>query len=97
MQSFNEAEARELTAFYRTPLGRKASHEMPLLLQRGAEVGSARVQEHMPELLGLLGAAKGGGAAQPGSPAAPGSGASQVHPNPAKSAPMTSAPPAALH
>jgi hypothetical protein len=54
MDSFSEPELRELTAFYKTPTGRKAVKQMPALLQKGAEIGASRVREHMGELMQML-------------------------------------------
>jgi uncharacterized protein len=61
-QSFSEQELREIIAFYKTPTGQKSVLQMPILLQRGAEIGSARVREHLPELMEMMqAAAKQGG------------------------------------
>lgn len=56
---FTEAELKELTAFYQTPLGRKTVQKMPALLQKGAEMGQKRVQEHLPELQAAIQAEAG--------------------------------------
>lgn len=50
MDEFTESELGELTKFYQTPVGRKAVQRMPALMTKGAQMGSQRVQEHMPEL-----------------------------------------------
>jgi hypothetical protein len=68
MQTFSEPEVRELIAFYKTPTGSKAVQQMPLLFQRGAEIGSARVRQHMPELMELMKAAAAGDRAAAGQP-----------------------------
>lgn len=53
-QTFTERELRELTAFYRTPVGQKVARVTPALMQRGAEVGAAVAQEHMAELESMI-------------------------------------------
>jgi uncharacterized protein len=50
MSEFSEEELKQLTAFYQTPIGKKAIQKMPALLAKGAEMGQKRVQEHLPEL-----------------------------------------------
>ncbi|MGI8821507.1 MAG: DUF2059 domain-containing protein [Chthoniobacterales bacterium] len=64
MAEFSEAELKELTAFYQTPVGRKTVQRMPALMAKGAEMGQKRVQEHLPELQAAI-AAKAGPAAKP--------------------------------
>lgn len=54
MKTFSEAEMKQLIAFYKTPVGRKTLHEVPALMQKGAEIGMTRVQEHMAELQAML-------------------------------------------
>ncbi|MDQ6861093.1 MAG: DUF2059 domain-containing protein [Verrucomicrobiota bacterium] len=84
---FTEAELKELTAFYNTPLGKKTVQKMPALMARGAEMGQKRVQEHLPELQAAI-AAKGAPAA-PAAGAAP--GAAAAAPTPAVAAPSPAA------
>ena len=48
--AYTEVELRELTAFYRTPLGQKVKAVTPQLTAQGAAVGQRAVAEHMPEL-----------------------------------------------
>ena len=43
--AFTEAEARELVAFYTSPVGRKALERMPQLSQQTAQLGQARLRE----------------------------------------------------
>jgi len=66
-RQFTEAELREMTAFYRTPTGRKAALATPQLMQQGAELGQRAVAEHMDELQAeVIRALTGeGGAAKP--------------------------------
>ena len=73
MDEFTEAELGELNKFYQTPVGRKTVEKMPTLMSKGAQIGSQRVQAHMPELQAAI-AAKAqkdapAGAAPAGAPA----------------------------
>ena len=47
---FTEDEIREMTAFYRTPVGKKAVSKLPTLTASGAQLGMNRVQSNMGEL-----------------------------------------------
>ena len=49
-ETFTEPEVRELTTFYRTPLGQKTVTKMPELFQKSAALGQKVLQEHLPEL-----------------------------------------------
>lgn len=49
-ESFSEAEMREITAFYRTPLGQKCVNELPALMERGGELGEELMMAHAPQL-----------------------------------------------
>jgi len=51
---FSELELRQLTAFYRTPMGARSLQELPTLMQRSAAIGAARVQENIGELQGMI-------------------------------------------
>ena len=66
---FTEPELKELTTFYQTPVGKKSIQRMPTLMQKGAEMGQKRVQEHLPELQAAIQAkgAPGAGASAPAS------------------------------
>lgn len=59
-ESFSAEEIRTITAFYRTPTGRKALELMPELSARGAELGQRRVTENIHELERMLDAAMRG-------------------------------------
>lgn len=48
--TFTEPELRELTAFYRTEIGRKMVERQPEIMVRTMEISQRTVQEHMPEL-----------------------------------------------
>jgi hypothetical protein len=54
MAEFTEAELKEITAFYRTPTGKKALEKMPILMQKGGELGAKRVQENSAELKQMI-------------------------------------------
>ncbi len=47
---YTPAELRELTAFYGTPLGRRLLETTPVVSARGAQIGEAAIQPHLPEL-----------------------------------------------
>ncbi len=49
-EAFMEGELKEITAFYKTPTGQKVVKMMPILMNKGSELGARRVQEHMGEL-----------------------------------------------
>ena len=73
MEEFTEAELGELNKFYQTPVGKKTVQRMPTLMNKGAELGSQRVQQHMPELQAAITAEaqKQQGAAAPAASATP--------------------------
>ncbi|MEP7009759.1 MAG: DUF2059 domain-containing protein [Acidobacteriota bacterium] len=50
METFTEAETREMIAFYRTPTGKKALTKMPELFQKGAQIGAEIGKAHQAEL-----------------------------------------------
>ncbi|MFP4501115.1 MAG: DUF2059 domain-containing protein [Candidatus Hydrogenedentota bacterium] len=54
VEAFTEAELRELILFYSSPVGQKAVDVMPELMRRGTEIGTRRVQQHLPELERLI-------------------------------------------
>jgi uncharacterized protein len=54
MEVFTEAEVREMTTFYQTPLGQKLLTKMPLLMTKSNELASRRVQAAMPQLMQRL-------------------------------------------
>lgn len=53
-EAFTEAELRELTAFYRSPLGQKVATTTPQLMARAASLGEKAVQAHLPELQRMI-------------------------------------------
>ena len=58
MEAFTEAEIKQLRAFYRSPVGKKSARMMPLLMQRGIEIGNEHVAQIMPEFRRMLAEAK---------------------------------------
>lgn len=58
MDSFSEKDLRELTAFYKSPLGQKALARLPEMMKQGAEIGMSRAQEHYDELEEMLSKAR---------------------------------------
>ena len=54
MEEFTESELKEIAAFYRTPAGKKAVEKLPILMQKGSELGMKRVQEHAAELRQMI-------------------------------------------
>lgn len=46
VSEFDESELRDMIAFYKTSTGQKALNKMPLLMNRGAQIGSRKVQEN---------------------------------------------------
>jgi len=54
MQRFSELQLRQLIAFYQTPTGRLAVHELPRLVEAGAALGKRKVEEHMSELREMM-------------------------------------------
>ena len=53
-ETFTIAEIQQLTAFYSTPLGKKALKTMRELSAKGAALGQRRVMAHEQELLDLI-------------------------------------------
>jgi hypothetical protein len=51
---FTEQELKEVTAFYKTPTGRKVLEKTPTLMQKGGELGAKRVQDNLPELQKMI-------------------------------------------
>lgn len=71
-EEFTEQELRQLTDFYRTPVGKKTITKLPVLMQKGAQIGMSKVRMHEGELREMLeaeqkrlqGNANGGGQPQ---------------------------------
>lgn len=49
-QEFTEPELVEMTRFYQSPVGKKAASKLPVMMQKGMEIGQRQVQAHLPEL-----------------------------------------------
>lgn len=54
MEKFSEKELREVAAFYRTPVGKKAIATLPELMGEGAQLGMKRAQAYAGELQEML-------------------------------------------
>jgi hypothetical protein len=54
MESFTEAEIKDLTKFYQSPLGKKLLEKMPDLMKKGSELGVKRVQANQAELQKMI-------------------------------------------
>jgi hypothetical protein len=66
VEEFTESELKELAAFYRTPVGKKAAEKVPVMMAKGAELGMKKVQANQAELIKMIQAemAKKAGAPQ---------------------------------
>jgi hypothetical protein len=53
-EAFTEKELKDLTAFYKTPLGKKLLQKQPALMQKGAELGAKKVQDNAAELRKMI-------------------------------------------
>jgi hypothetical protein len=51
---FTEDELKEMTKFYKTPTGRKLAKKGPSLMQKGGQLGMARVQKNTAELQKMI-------------------------------------------
>ncbi len=54
MNEFSEEEVKQLTAFYRTPIGKKTLEKLPQLMMQGSKIGTERVQSHLDELQKMI-------------------------------------------
>lgn len=52
--AFTEEELKQITAFYRTPAGKKVIAKMPELLGKGMQLGVKHVQDNQSELIRML-------------------------------------------
>src|SRR5215831_15733372 len=57
-QAFTEPELKQLTEFYATPLGKKASEKMPQLAFLAGQLGLKQAQAHQTELRQMLSTAR---------------------------------------
>jgi hypothetical protein len=53
-EEFTEEELEQLTAFYQTPVGKKAIEKLPQLTARAGQLGIARVQANQAELQRMI-------------------------------------------
>ena len=53
-QAFTETELKQLTEFYTTPLGKKASEKMPQLAFIAGQIGLQKAQAHQAELQQMI-------------------------------------------
>lgn len=53
-REFTEAELKQLTAFYKTPLGIKLNQKQPVLMQTAMSIGQQSVVNHQDELQQLM-------------------------------------------
>jgi hypothetical protein len=51
---FTEEELKQLTAFYQTPVGKKAVEKLPQLMAKAGQLGVARVQANQAELQEMI-------------------------------------------
>jgi hypothetical protein len=56
VQAFTEDELKQLTTFYRSPLGQKAADKMPQLVEAGTQLGITRLRANREELDQMIGA-----------------------------------------
>ena len=54
MDEFNEAELKELVAFYRTEIGKKLAERQNSLTLKSSQLGQDKVQANMAELMQLM-------------------------------------------
>jgi uncharacterized protein len=50
VDAFSEKDLKEITAFYKSPVGKKLVGKMPELMSKATELGTKRVQENQAEL-----------------------------------------------
>ena len=56
VQAFTEKELKQLTTFYRSPVGQKAADKMPQLVDAGIQLGITRLRGNRDELDQMIGA-----------------------------------------
>ena len=56
VQAFTEDELKQLTTFYRSPIGQKAADKMPQLVDAGTQLGITRLRANREELDRMIGA-----------------------------------------
>jgi hypothetical protein len=53
-KEFTEKELKQLAAFYKTPVGKKAAEKMPALMAKAGQLGMKRVQDNQEELKKMI-------------------------------------------
>lgn len=56
MDTFTESELRDLVAFYKTPTGKKALTQLPVLFEQGAKIGQELAEKNQAELEAMIAA-----------------------------------------
>jgi len=56
VQAFTEDELKQLTKFYRSPIGQKAADKLPQLADAGTQLGITRLRANREELDRMIGA-----------------------------------------
>ncbi len=54
MDTFSESELRDLIAFYKTPTGKKALTQLPVLFEQGAKIGQELAEKNQAELEAMI-------------------------------------------
>jgi hypothetical protein len=54
MDNFTESELRDIVAFYKTPTGKKALTQLPVLFEQGAKIGQELVEKNQAELEAMI-------------------------------------------
>jgi hypothetical protein len=54
MDTFSESELRDLVAFYRTPTGKKALTQLPVLFEQGTKIGQELAEKNQAELEAMI-------------------------------------------
>ena len=54
VDAFTEKELKDITAFYKTPVGKKMAEKMPEVSAKGMQLGAKRVQDNQAELRQMI-------------------------------------------
>lgn len=54
MSEFTEAELKDMTAFYRTPTGKKVAAKQNVIMMKSSQLGQDRMQANMQELIEMM-------------------------------------------
>ncbi len=55
VKEFTVDDLQKLIVFYESPVGQKSAEKMPILMQKGMELSTARMQAEMPEFQAKIG------------------------------------------